>query len=60
MTDELDRLFDEVWKEAWNREAERIARNLLVYGMSVQETAKLTGLYRAVVVRLRDTMRAER
>ena len=40
-------------------EAERIARNLLADGVAFSETAKLTGVYIAVVVQLRDTMRAE-
>lgn len=45
--------------EAGEEVAERIARNLLADGVSFRETAKLTGLYISVVVRLRDTMRAE-
>ena len=64
MSDEFAKVLDEIWEEATaaakakaRNEMVEIAKNLLVYGMSVQETAKVTGLYVAVVVQLRDGMR---
>ena len=66
MSDEFVKVLDEIWEEATEKaraearnEMVEIAKNLLVYGMTVRETAEVTGLYIAVVVQLRDTMRAE-
>lgn len=47
-------------KEEARKEMVEIAKNLLVYGMTVRKTAEVTGLYVAVVVGLRNGMRREK
>ena len=73
MSDEFVKVLDEIWEkaraevraEARKAKAEarnemvEIAKNLLVYGMTVREMADVTGLYIAVVAGLRNAMCAE-
>lgn len=59
VSDEFVKALDEIWKEA-RKEMVEIAKNLLVYGMTVRKTAEVTGLYVAVVVGLRNGMRREK